>query len=253
MSWLANNLKADKHFFFGRQDGWSEGIYSGLNVNTKSNDNPENINKNLAFIANKFNLKSKDMLLLNQGTSSDAVFVNKPSHDVIFADGAVTATSGIILCIRTADCAPVLFEDRTNGIIGAAHAGWRGAFKGIIENVIKLMLANGAEINNISAAVGPCIAQKSYEVDDNFYNQFLATSPDNEKYFIQGVDARHHQFNLPLFCYDKIKNTGITNIDICNHDTYSMSEEYFSYRKLSHLGLLDGPKNFGTEMSAITI
>ncbi len=253
MSWQANNLITEKHFFFGNQNGFSQDIYTSLNVNTKSNDSPDNIQKNLKLIADKFAITPQNLLLLNQGISADAVYVSEASQDTIFADGAVTTTPQIALCIRTADCAPILFEDRINNVIGAAHAGWRGAFKGIIENVVELMLAHGAKKENISAAIGPCIAQPSYEVDTNFYKLFLENSSNNGKYFTSGSDTLHHQFNLPLFCSDKLKNAGIKDITVCPHDTYTMPDKYFSYRRLCHQNQLNGSKNFGTHMSMIVL
>ena len=175
MTWIANNLPHNKHRFFGKNGGVSTGFYNSVNVNIKSLDNKENIQKNMEIIANHFNLPASSLNILCQGVSANVQYIEKATQFEIEADGAVTDKKGIILCIKTADCAPVLLADYKHGIVGAAHAGWRGAIKGVIENTVNLMIKKGAKIEDISAAVGPCIAQKSYEVDECFYNTFIET------------------------------------------------------------------------------
>lgn len=251
--WTAPNLTFKKHCFFGADGGVSKGIYAGLNVNTKSDDDIDNLNKNLEYVAQYFDLKKENLLLLNQGVSAKAVYVDKPSRDEVEADGAVTDKEGIILSIRTADCAPVLLEDRTAGIIGAAHAGWRGAYKGIIENVVGLMLEKGANIDDMAAAVGPCIAQKSYEVDDNFYMQFINNNVNFEKYFAKGKKIGYYQFDLEAFCLDKLKKCGIKNIKASGIDTYTQKDKYYSFRRFTHQGIINKPKCFATEISTIVL
>ena len=251
--WQAQNLLKDKHCFLGRKGGVSLGKYEGLNVNTKSQDNVEHISKNLEIAASVVGLNKSDLLLLNQGISDKVVFVEQASHDVIEADGAVTNIKNIGLCVRTADCAPILFEDRISGVIGVAHAGWRGAFKGIIANVVMMMIDRGAELKNIAAAVGPCIGQKSYEVDINFYNQFLEKSDMYAKYFVNGVKKNHYLFDLQSFCVDQIKNVGIENVEVSDKDTYELKDEYYSFRRFTHQGIIDKPKDFATELSVIVL
>lgn len=253
MGWQAGNLNKDKHYFFGSEGGVSKGIYAGLNVNTKSDDNPADIGENLQRAAAKFGLNKENLLLLNQGVSAAAVYVDEACQDRIEADGAVTDKPGVVLCIRTADCAPVLLEDRKNGIVGAAHAGWRGAYKGIIENVVALMIEKGAAVENIAAAVGPCIGQKSYEVDEAFYRQFIDKNPDYGKYFITGVRKGFYQFDLETFCVDRLRGCGITDISASGRDTYSLKDEYYSFRRFTHLGIVKRPKCFATELSAIVL
>lgn len=251
--WTAPNLTLKKHCFFGSKGGVSQGVYAGLNVNTKSDDNINNLNKNLDIIAQYFDLKKENLLLLNQGVSANAVYVECPSRDEIEADGAVTDKKDIILSVRTADCVPVLLEDRKSGIIGAAHAGWRGAYKGIIENVVALMIKKGADINTIAAAVGPCIAQKSYEVDDGFYRQFVNDNVNFEKYFAKGIRIGYYQFDLEGFCVDKLKNCGIKNITASGIDTYTEKDKYYSFRRFTHQGIIKKPKCFATEISTIVL
>lgn len=253
MSWLAPNLDAYKHYFFGSIGGVSKGIYAGLNVNTKSDDDVECLNKNLDIAAAKFGLNKTNLLLLNQGISDKAVYADAATWDKTEADGVVTDKRNVVLCIRTADCAPILLEDRSNGVIGAAHAGWRGAYKGIIENVVALMIEKGAVVENIAAAVGPCIAQKSYEVDENFYNQFVQQDSSFAKFFINGIKKSFYQFDLEAFCVDKLGKCGIRDISVSGRDTYALLDEYYSFRRFTHQGLVQKPKCFATELSAIVL
>ena len=253
MTWQANNLDKSKHCFFGSFGGVSKGKYASLNANTKSCDDKECLMVNLQRIASKVGLDKENLVLLNQGVSNTAVYIEDANWDRVVADGTVTKKKGIGLCIRTADCAPVLFEDRKNGVVGAAHAGWRGAFKGIIENVIKLMIENGAELKSIKAAIGPCVMQKSYEVDISFYNQFLEQSQNNKKYFITGKREGYFYFDLPGYCLDRLKKAGIENIEVSYLDTYTLENEYFSFRRFTHKGLVEGPRDFPNQVSVITL
>ncbi|MCQ2741275.1 MAG: peptidoglycan editing factor PgeF [Alphaproteobacteria bacterium] len=253
MTWIAPNLTIGKHCFCGSAGGVSQGIYKGLNVNTRSDDVPENLVVNLDIAAARVGLKKENLLLLRQGVSATAVFVEKASQDMIEADGAVTNRPDIGLCIRTADCAPVLLEDRQNGIVGVAHAGWRGAFKGIIENVVALMIEKGAVVENIKAAVGPCIGQKSYEVDEAFYKQFTEKDQNFTKYFVSGKDSHFYQFDLEEFCVDVLKKCGILDISVSGLDTYALAEDYYSLRRITHQGIVQKPKCFATELSVIVL
>ena len=251
--WTAANLQQEKHCFFGAAGGVSDGIYKGLNVNTKSDDCPEHLDINLDRAAARFGLKKENLVLLNQGVSADAVYVTEGSRDCVTADGTVTDKKNVVLCIRTADCAPVLLEDRTAGVIGAAHAGWRGAYKGIIENVIALMLSKGARKENIAAAVGPCIAQKSYEVDAGFFRQFTEKDAGFDRYFKVGVREGFYQFDLERFCVDRLRESGIVDITASGLDTYALKDEYYSFRRFTHQGIVQRPKCFPTELSAIVL
>ena len=253
MTWQANNLDKNKHCFCGSSGGFSKGKYLSLNANTKSYDDKDCLYKNLQAIAQKVGLEKENLVLLNQGVSDRAVYIGEASWDNVVADGIVTTKKGIGLCIRTADCAPVLFEDRKSGVIGAAHAGWRGAFKGIMENVINLMIEKGAKLENIKAAIGPCVMQKSYEVDINFYNQFLEQNIANKKYFIDGKRKGYFLFDLPTYCLDRLKKAGIKNIEVSFLDTYSLEDEYFSFRRFTHRGLVGEPRDFPNQVSIITL
>lgn len=252
MTWFAPNLPPNKHCFFGSDGGFSQGFYSGLNVNTKSDDDPNHIHTNLQHISQYFGLNKEALNLLNQGVSANVAYISKASWDNVWADGSVTDQKDVILCIRTADCAPILLADYQHGVIGAAHAGWRGAIGGVIQNTIKLMLQKGAVSSNISAAVGPCIAQKSYEVDDDFYKQFISANPQNKQFFISG-SPQHYFFNLEAYCVDILKSCQIKDISYSQQDTYALRDKYYSFRRFSHQGLICKPKCFPTELSAITL
>ena len=253
MVWEASNLTKRKHYFFDAKGGISKGLYKGLNVNTSSDDDAENLNENLNRIAQYFGLNRKNLLLLKQGVSDKAVYVEEASQDKIEADGDVTDKVDIVLSIRTADCAPILLEDRKNGVVGAAHAGWRGAYKGIIGNVVRLMIEKGAELDNIAAAIGPCIGKKSYEVDESFYCQFVNKDSLFVKYFINSIKKGFYLFDLEQFCADRLRDAGISNIEISGHDTYTLEDEYFSFRRFTHQGIIQKPRCFATELSGIVL
>ena len=252
MSYFAPNIPKSKHCFFGSAGGFSVGFYQGLNVNTKSDDDKNCVQANLNEAAAYFGKDSSNLHLLNQGVSSVVEYVDEPTRDMMQADGVVTDKHNIILCIRTADCAPVLLADYENGVIGAAHAGWRGALGGVIENTINLMIKKGAEPDKISAAIGPCIGQVSYEVDEIFYRQFVEKHADFARFFIDGK-FKHYQFDLEAFCKNRLNNIGIDNVSISNMDTYSLANDYYSFRRFTHQNLVKKPKCFPTELSAIVL
>lgn len=253
MTWLSPNLPADKHCFFGSQGGFSNGKYASLNINSASLDNPELIQKNYALIASRFGLQFENILRLIQGISADVVLVDRPSFRQLTADGVVTTTKDIILSISTADCAPVLLADYHNGVIGAAHGGWRSAYKGIIENTVQLMLKQGANIKHISAAIGPCIQQPSFEVGAEVHAMFLEQSVNNQAYFISSPKPNYYFLDLSSYIADKLSRLGITSISNSGIDTYTEKDAYFSYRRDTHLGLISAPKDFPLELSTITL
>ncbi len=251
MSWIAPNLK-NRHNFFGRENGVSRGIFAGLNISPKGCGSKTEWHQNLEIAANYFGLSEQNLVLLNQGVSAKVFYADKPSCLKLEGDGLVTDQPEVILALRTADCAPILLEDAERGIIGAAHAGWRGAFKGVIENTIDLMLQKGAKRQNIAAAVGPCIAQKSYEVDKEFYQTFQQKDMAYEKYFAIGVND-HYLFDLEGFCVDKLKNCGIENVVAAHRDTYGNELEYYSFRRFTHQGNVKENGGFAAQMSAIVL
>jgi YfiH family protein len=253
MSWHSDNIKKEKHCFFGAEGGVSKGIYSSLNVNTMSGDKRENIRRNLNIIAQSFGLEYQNMMLLKQGVSDIAVFVENPTQYEVWADGAVTKNHNVLLCLKTADCAPVLLADYKNSVIGIAHAGWRGAYKGIVQNVAKLMFEHGARPEDIAAAIGPCMQQQSFAVKDDMRQELLQATSAAERYFIADTDGEHFYFDLSGYVEAQLKSIGISDIENCRIDTYPPQNGYFSYRRNTHLNLIEAPKDYPTQYSCICL
>lgn len=251
MIYTAPNLPIQKHIFFNRFGGVSSGKYESMNVSFKSQDDKQNILKNLNLAAGHFNKTIDDLNILIQGVSNKAVYIERPSQFKITADGAVTDKPNIILSVRTADCAPILFYDEKHQIIGIAHAGWRGALRGIIENTLDLMLSLGAKKETIAAAIGPCLQKKSFECQKDMFQEFMGTNPSYEKFF-EFKDDNHWLFDAQNFCIHRLNLYGIENISASNIDTYTDSE-YFSYRRYSHNNLVNVPLDFPTHLSTIML
>lgn len=252
MSWTAPNLPAEKHLFFDRHGGVSAGKYASLNCSIKSEDPRENILQNLSLAAAHYHLPLENLTILKQGVSDKAVFITQAERYQQFADGMVTATPGIILAIRTADCCPVLFYDDKHQVIGAAHAGWRGALRGILENTLNLMIEHGAQKENIHAALGPCLQQQSFECQTDMKNEFLCADTNAECFFTSGKDDKHFHFDLEGFVISRLQNFGLTNISASGIDTYQ-NENYFSYRRNCHRKLLNRQYDYPTHLSTITL
>lgn len=253
MKYFAPNILPHYHCFFGADGGVSQGLYQSLNTNFKSQDSKENIGKNLEIISAYYHLPKANLLLINQGVSGHAEFAEEASQYQITADGIVTATPDIILGIGTADCAPVLFFDEVDGVIGAAHAGWRGALRGVIENTVKIMLEHGARAENIHAAIGPCLQQPSFECMDDMRQEFLQNDADNFRWFEKGVDNQHFQFNLEGYIVHKLERLNIDSISASGIDTFEAKGAFFSYRRNCKLGLVKIPKDFPTQLSTIKL
>ncbi len=253
MTYQAPNLPTDKHYFFGRKGGVSTERFESLNCNIRGSDSMENIRQNLQIIAQKFHSNIEQMCLVNQGVTNHAVYVETPSLYEITADGLVTDKKGLILGIKTADCCPVLLADYKNGVIGAAHAGWRGALRGVVENTIKIMLEKGAEKKNISAALGPCLQQPSFEAGEDMLEEFVSNNPQYKSFFISGHREKHYQFDLEGFVINRIRKCGITNISASETDTYTDEENYFSFRRETHKGLIFKKGDFPNHLSTITL
>ena len=252
MSWQASNIAADKHCFFGSEGGVSIGKYASLNTNLSSRDDRQNVYRNFDIIASTFGMTRDNMFTVRQNVSNISVFAESPSWFEIAADGMVTDNPNILLGIKTADCAPVLLADYQHGVIGAAHAGWRGAERGIVENVVALMEKKGAKRKNIVAAIGPCMQQQSFEARDDMRDIFLAKSNHNIKYFEQVGDG-NYLFDLSGYIEDKLYAMGIDNIENSHIDTYSNPTGYFSYRRYTHLKLIETDKDYPTQYSCIRL
>ncbi len=236
-----------RHGFFTRKGGCSTGIYASLNCGPGSDDKPENINKNRQTILSKFAPHATRLCGLYQIHSNIVHSLDTPWDDdrIPKGDAMVTRKKNIALGILTADCAPVLFADPANGVIGAAHAGWKGALNGILENTAHMMCREGADISKITAVVGPCIAQENYEVGPEFLENF----PDYNQYFIPSREKDHYLFDLKAFCLNKLEKTGIGYIEMLPHDTYGDSDNFFSYRRTTHRH----EKDYGRQISTIML
>ncbi len=235
------------HGFFGRSGGVSQGLYSSLNISLGSKDERAHIIENRrragdailsgAALARVYQIHSADVLPVTEATDID---------DPPKADAMVTGTPGLLLGISTADCVPVLFADRNAGVIGAAHSGWKGAITGINEATVQAMEKLGADRQNIVCAVGPCIAQKSYEVDAQFFAHFVKADPANEHFFADGRDS-HYQFDIEGYVAARLAAYGISRVECLGEDTYSQPERYFSYRRSCH----KKEDGYGTQISLI--
>ena len=245
----ADNLKQSgiAHGFFGRRDGVSTGIYESLNCGPGSGDDPVLVARNRERVADHFNA---ELVTLHQVHSAMAVPVSLAWGDVRpQADGVVTRTLGIALGILTADCAPVLFADAQARVIGAAHAGWKGAIGGIVESTLKAMEELGATRANIAAAVGPCIAQANYEVGAEFRARFADEDAANTKYFIASDRENHFRFDLEAYVLDRLRTAGLQNVKGLATDTYAREAEFFSFRRATHRS----EPSYGRQISVIVL
>lgn len=241
------------HGFFTRDGGVSDGIYASLNCGAGSGDRPENVRENKRRATAKLGCREDALVTLYQVHSAETVLVtdaattagNRPE-----ADGMATDRRGIVLGILTADCAPVLFVDAANGVIGACHAGWRGALTGIIEATLSTMESIGAKRPSITAAVGPCIAQSSYQVGGEFPAPFLAADPANEQFFAPDTeDAGRFRFDLEGYVLARLGDAGVGSARPSGLDTYAEDNRFFSYRRTCHRGEDD----YGRGLSAIVL
>lgn len=235
------------HGFLGRRGGVSIGVLAGLNVGWGSSDDREAIAENRRRAVAAVSPGAR-LVTVHQVHSPDAVAVTAPFPDDArpHADAMVTDRPGLLLGILTADCAPVLFADPQAGVIGAAHAGWKGAIGGVTDATIAAMERLGARRERIAAAVGPCIAQASYEVDLAFRDRFVADDPANERFFVDGR-AGHARFDLEGYVAHRLAAAGIRRVELLGLDTYADPARFFSYRRATHRGEPD----YGREISLI--
>ncbi|QQA43774.1 peptidoglycan editing factor PgeF [Pelagovum pacificum] len=226
-------LSPVRHGFFARAGGASSGVFRGLNCGFGSSDQHEAVKINRARVALSFDLPPERLQGVSQVHSADVVTVDAPTEDVARADALVTATPGIALSVLTADCQPVLFADAEAGVIGAAHAGWRGALDGVLEATIDAMVALGAERGRITAAIGPSISQRAYEVGPEFLETFIDADNAYGRFFASGDGDRYH-FDLPAFGLYRLREAGVAEAHWTRHCTYSDPERFFSYRRSVH-------------------
>ncbi|MEZ5711715.1 MAG: peptidoglycan editing factor PgeF [Sphingobium sp.] len=232
--WHSDMLSGLPHGFLGRVGGVSGGIHAGLNVGLGSDDDRAAIEENRRRAVEAV-LPGARLVTLHQVHSPDAIAVTTPYADDArpHADALVTTTPGLLLGMLTADCVPVLFADRKAGVIGAAHAGWKGAISGVTDRTLEAMTELGASIANIACAIGPCIGRASYEVDLGFVDRFMADDPANERFFADGRSG-HAQFDIEAYVAARLAAAGVTRIEALGQDTYSQPESFYSYRRSCH-------------------
>jgi hypothetical protein len=247
---LLSAIPGLRHTFFTREGGVSGGIYEGLNGGIGSNDDPANVAENRRRMAQQMGVTLEHFLSVHQIHSPDVVVATGPwpSEARPRADAIVTRTEGIAIGVTAADCAPVLFVDPSARVIGAAHAGWKGALTGVLESTVDAMEKLGAARGGIVAAIGPLIRQHSYEVGGEFVERFLDADADNALFFIPGERAGHAMFDLAGFIRMRLENAGVLMIDDIGVDTYS-DERFYSYRRSVHRGETD----YGRHVHAIAL
>jgi YfiH family protein len=243
----ARALDGVSHGFLGREGGVSTGILAGLNVGLGSTDDRAAIHENRRRAVEAI-LPGAALVTVHQVHSAEAVIATEAFADEArpHVDAIVTNRPGLLLGILTADCAPVLLADVAAGVVGAAHAGWKGALHGVTDATIVAMEKLGARRDRIAAAVGPCIARACYEVDDAFARRFEEADPANERFFFAGREG-HQQFDIEAYVVARLADAGIGRIEALGLDTYADEQAFFSYRRATHRGEPD----YGREISLI--
>jgi YfiH family protein len=245
----AADLAVVPHGFLGRRGGVSTGELAGLNVGYGSGDDRDAIGRNREMAVTAV-LPGAELATVHQVHSNAVVPVEHPwpQDGRPHADGMVTNRPGLLLGILTADCAPVLFADSEAGVVGAAHAGWRGALSGVTDATIAAMEALGASRERIAAAVGPCIGRVSYEVDDAFRERFLVDDGSNERFFAAGPAGKPH-FDLEGYAVARLEAAGLSKVEALQLDTYADAGRFYSYRRATHRGEAD----YGRQIALIAV
>jgi len=237
-----------RHGFFTRKGGASSGVFAGLNCGLGSTDQTEIVAINRARAADALNLAPNQLVSVHQVHSAEVEVISTPLPDRPRADAMVCATPGLALAILTADCQPVLLSDPGAGVIGAAHAGWRGALDGVLESTLDAMEGLGADRTAIHAVIGPTISQAAYEVGPEFLDRFLEDDPQNHRFFANGEGDRL-LFDLPGYGLHRLRSAGIASAEWIRHCTYSDTDRFYSYRRAIHAGEAD----YGRLISAIRL
>lgn len=237
--------------FFGRKGGVSDNSFASLNCGMGSGDLLDNVYENHRRIAGEFSLDASRLLFCKQIHSNKVVTITTPweRHLRPEADAMVTKEKNVALAVMSADCAPVLFYEPNAGIIAAAHSGWRGAIGGVLDETILAMSALGGIPDAIHVCIGPCVQQDSYEVSQEFYDEFMQEHAANQAFFKPSEKPGHYQFNLPAYAQHRLQKLGIKHISALSHDTLSDEENFFSYRRRT---VRDELQN-GIQMSVITL
>jgi polyphenol oxidase len=240
---ISESLKSN-HGFFTRQGGVSTGDYYSLNCGFGSGDNRDHVQQNRDIVLE--HLGGRKLITAFQ-THSDICHIVTGNEEKLEGDSLVTNKPGIAIGVLTADCAPILFEDRNAGVIGSAHAGWKGARFGVISSTLRSMESLGA--SEITAIVGPCIQKQCYEVKEDFLHVFATEGAQNGVYFTKSDKEGHYHFDLPAYIEMKLRKNGIENIEVIAEDTYSQPEKFYSFRRGTH----EGKQEYGRLISAICL
>lgn len=245
----AKALGGVRHGFLGRRGGVSTGVCAGLNVGLGSGDDPDSVRANRRLAVDAV-AAGAALVTLHQVHSADALHVTAalPDDARPHADAMVADRPGLALGILTADCAPVLLADREAGVVAAAHAGWKGALAGVVEATVAEMERRGAVRSRVAAAVGPCIARKSYEVDEAFLRRFVDADRAHERFFSAGREG-HRQFDLEGFVLSRLAAAGLARVEALGLDTYSDPDRFYSYRRATHRG----EPTYGRQISLIAL
>ena len=247
---ILQSIGGIRHGFFTRLGGQSAGLYAGLNCGLGSKDHPAAIDANRAAVCSTLGFPGNRLVTVHQVHSAMAVTVTGPFEgSPLQADALVTTTPGVVVGALAADCAPVLFASRDGRVVGAAHAGWKGAFGGIVEATVAAMEKVGGRRDRIVASVGPCIAQHSYEVGAEFRERLVADDPASGRFLIPSDRTAHFQFDLSGFVLSRLAQSGIETVEALGCDTYSDETRFYSYRRATHRGEPD----YGRQVSAIVI
>ena len=238
-----------KHAFFDKKGGKSKGIYNSLNCGIGSLDNKKNIFENLNIVCKKFGVSNKKLILLKQLHSNKFYFISKKSRfnkKKFKGDALITDCKNIAIGVLTADCVPILIYDKNKKIVSAIHAGWKGAYKGIIKKVITFLIKRGSKQEDLIAAIGPCISKKNYEVQKNFKDKFIKKDKQNKKFF--NFIKNKTYFSLNSYVYYQLKMLGLKKLEIIKKDTFDPKNNFFSARRSSHYKENDYGRNISIIM-----
>ena len=240
-----------RHGFFTREGGVSEGLYASLNGGLGSADEPDNVGENRARMAAALGVAADRFVTAYQVHSPNVVVAEEPwtRADAPRADAVVTRTPGLAVGVSTADCGPVLFADAEAGVVGAAHAGWKGALTGVVEATLQTLEQLGARRERVAVALGPMIRQPNYEVGPEFVDRFLATDAGNQRFFVASSRKGHALFDLPGYIAERLRQAGVTRIEDLGACTYADAARFYSFRRSTHRGEPD----YGRHVNAIAV
>ena len=244
---IFRDQKSISHYFFNRLGGTSKGIYKSLNCGKGSKDKIANISRNLKIVSRKIGCKSRNLVSLNQIHSNKVLKINNVPKKKLTGDAMITNKQNIAISILTADCAPILIIEKKQKFVGAIHAGWKGAFKGIVKKTIQLLKKNGCSEKDMIACIGPCIKKNSYEVKNDFLKLFKDKNKKNVNFFT--FKKKKIYFDLGKYIKSQFYENGVKKIDIIRKDTFSLKNNFFSSRRSKK----NKHNDYGRNISAIMI